>query len=135
MGLFKSNTDPSPGGGKSAGGPDPLAKVIDPRLAGATTPADRSSELDLTRIMMQGVACFARIDALRDAHQQINLQETFVVDLTVHPEEGEAYSVRVTQAVAEDYLGRVVKGALVKVKCDPDDPELVWIDWAASSDL
>ncbi len=132
MGLFKSNTDPTPGGGKTAGGPDPMSRVIDSRVKESAAPADRSSEIDLTRIMLQGVAATGLIDAVRPASTQINLQETFVVDVVVTPPGGERYSARVTQPVAEEYIDRVVAGANVRLKCDPDDPELVWIDWAGS---
>lgn len=134
MGLFKSNTDPSPGGGKSAGGPDPMASVVDSRVSARPAPGDRSAEIDLTRIMLQGVPANGQIEAVKPAATQINLQPTFVVNLLVSPADKQPYAVRVTQPVAEEYVERVFVGGAVRVKCDPDDPDLVWIDWAGSPD-
>jgi hypothetical protein len=133
MGLFKNKTDPAPGGGRTAGGPDPLSRVLDPRakdMAAANESA--APEVDTTRLMMSGVAGTAHVDSVHPALRQINLQETFEIELTVKPAEGASFSARVTQPVAEPYLDKVVAGATVKVKYDPDDPAMVFVDWAAS---
>ncbi len=133
MGLFKSNTDPTPGGGRSAGGPDPLAKVSDPRLAGLRSSGPVLGEIDVTKVMMSGLAASATITSLRRLSELEDVQQRFDFELAVEPEEGETFDARAEQAVAEDYLSLAVAGQRVRVKCDPDEPQLVWIDWAGSA--
>jgi hypothetical protein len=52
--------------------------------------------------------------------------------MTVFPEGGVPYPVSVTQVVETPYLSKAVPGAQIKLKVDPADPNVVWIDWASS---
>lgn len=137
MGLFKKMTDPSPGGGKSGDEPESMPGGYDPREQVRTTMAAREEAsggkiVDATALIMGGVAALGRIDAIRRAAKEINLQDTFDVELTVFPEEGEAFTARVIQPVAEQYVEVAEAGRDLKVKYNPDDLTLVWIDWAGS---
>lgn len=91
--------------------------------------------VDATALIMGGVAAAGRIDGIRRAAKEINLQDTFDVELTVLPEEGDAFTARVVQPVAEQYVEVAEAGRDVKVKYNPDDLTLVWIDWAGSASL
>lgn len=134
MGLFKSNTDPTPGGGKSAGGPDPLAKLADPRVRGGSADAPAAREIDVTKVMMSGLPATGTIETVRRLSGEEDVQQRFAFEISVTPDAGEAFTTRADQAVAEDYLALVVAGQAVRLKCDPDDQTLVWIDWAGSAD-
>lgn len=134
MSLFKKMTDPEPGGGDKGAGPDPRAQV-------RNAMADRSDDsvggkiVDPTALIMGGVHASGRIDSIRRAAQEINLQDTFDVQLTVFPEAGEPFKAHVIQPVAEEYLGAAVEGQVLKVKFSAEDQSLVWIDWAGSAGL
>lgn len=138
MGLFKKMTDPSPGGGKSGDGPDPTPSGYDPREQVRSTMAAREQAtggkiVDATALIMGGVAATGRIDGIRRAAKEINLQDTFDVELTVFPAEGDEFTARVIQPVAEQYVEVAELGRDLKVKFNPDDLTLVWIDWAGSA--
>lgn len=140
MGLFKKMSDPSPGGGKTGDGPDPTPAAYDPREQVRSTMAAREEAaggkiVDATALIMGGVAATGRIDAIRRAAKEINLQDTFDVQLTVFPEEGEPFTAQVIQPVAEQYVQVAEAGRDLKVKYNPEDKTLVWIDWAGSASL
>lgn len=98
-------------------------------------PAVGGKVVDPTALIMGGVHASGRIDAIRRAANEINLQDTFDVQLTVFPEEGESFTAHVIQPAAEEYLGAAVEGQALKVKYSAEDQSLVWIDWAGSAKL
>src|SRR6188472_1235719 len=119
MGLFKKLTDPSPGGGATGDEPDhsDLAQssrdqvrdlMADHRAAEADASAGKL--VDATALIMGGVAASGRIDAIKKAQKQINLQDTFDVRLTVFPEEGDEFTAHVIQPVAEQYVRAAAEG-------------------------
>ncbi|MBJ7353564.1 MAG: hypothetical protein JHC98_01955 [Thermoleophilaceae bacterium] len=145
MGLFKKLTDPGPSGGDNDADKDPqklgAARVdqvrslmADHRAVVQTDGAD-GRIVDSTALIMGGVTAAARIDAIRRAVKQINLQDTFDVQLTVFPEDGPEFTAHIVQPVVEEHVGVAVAGQKLKVKFDPEDHELVWIDWAGSAVL
>lgn len=127
MSLFKKMTDPTPGGGLT--GSDPVLRTPDPQVDAAAG----GIVVDPTALIMGGIAASGRIDAIRRAHKQINLQDTFDISLTVFTDDGEEFSARVIQPVAEQYVGAAIAGQSLKVKFSADDRSLVWIDWAGSA--
>ncbi|MGB1584102.1 MAG: hypothetical protein ACPHCI_09990 [Solirubrobacterales bacterium] len=140
MGLFKKLTDPSPGGGKSGDEPESMPNGYDPREQVRSTMAAREEAaggkiVDATAVIMGGVAAAGRIDSIKRAAQEINLQDTFDVSLTVFPAGGEAFTARVIQPVAEQYVEAAEAGRDLKVKYSEDDRSQVWIDWAGSANL
>lgn len=145
MGLFKKMTDPGDSGGDAEGNVDSqnLGKVrvdqvrqlmADHRAIAETDGSD-GRVVDPTPLIMGGVAATGRIDSIRRAVKEINLQASFDVHLTVFPEDGPEFSAHIVQPVAEDYLGAAVAGQRLKLKYSADDRELVWIDWAGSAAL
>ncbi len=133
MSLFKKMSDPEPGGGDIGAGPDPreqVRSVMSDRFAPDQEVGGKV--VDSTALIMGGVAASGRIDSVRRAAQEINLQDTFDVRLTVFAEDGQ-FSAHVIQPAAEQYVGLAVEGQDVRVKFDPEDRSLVWIDWAGSA--
>lgn len=138
MGLFKKMTDPTPGGGLTGDDPEEAKRVNDSRdLVSLNAPEPATSSeariVDPTSLIMGGVAASARIDAIRPAAKEINLQTTFEVTLRVTPAEGDSFVARVVQPVAEEYVALAVVGQPVACKFDPDDHGAVWINWASST--
>ena len=145
MGLFKKLTDPGPSGGDNDTDLDPqnLGKarvdqvrdlMADHRAIVQTDGAD-GRIVDSTSLIMGGIAASGRIDSIRRAVKEINLQDTFDVRLTVIPDEGEPFAAHVIQPVAEQYVEAAVEGQALKVKFSAEDHSLVWIDWAGSAKL
>lgn len=137
MGLFKKLTDPTPGGGLTGDDPDAVRRRRDARDAvhlpdrkDVATPAARV--VDPTEVIMGGIAARGRIDSIRPAAREINLQPTFEVRLTVLGAEDQ-FTAHVIQPVAEEYASVAVADAEVVVKYSADDHGAVWIDWAASA--
>lgn len=145
MGLFKKLTDPGPSGGDNDADKDPQnlgqvpleqvrALMADHRAVIQTDGAD-GRIVDSTKLIMGGISAAGRIDAIKRAVKEINLQPTFDVRLTVFPEDGPEFIAHIVQPVAEEYIDAATPGQSLKVKFDPDDHELVWIDWAGSAGL
>lgn len=126
MSLFKKMTDPTPGGGLT--GDDPVLRAPDPQLAETVG----GIVVDPTPLIMGGVRGRGRIDAVRRALKEINLQPTFDVELTVFAEDGE-FTAHVIQPVIEDLQGLAVAGQEIALKYSEDDRTQVWIDWSSSA--
>ena len=145
MGLFKKLGDPGPTGGGGDGDEDPQnlgqapvdqvrALMADHRAIVQTDGTD-GRIVDSTALIMGGAAAGGRIDSIKRALKEINLQDTFDVRLTVFPEDGPEFTAHIVQPVAEEYVAAATPGQALKVKYDPDDHALVWIDWAGSAAL
>lgn len=102
-------------------------------MRGAESAAPPAREIDVTKVMLSGLPAAGTIKGLRRLSELEDVQQRFIFELAVEPAEGEAFTATAEQAVAEDYLPLAAIGQQVRLKCDPDDPELVWIDWAGSS--
>jgi hypothetical protein len=142
MGLFKKLNDPGASGGEGDGDKDPqnLGKLAGEQVrdlmaqhrAQVKSDGTDGQIVDPTALIMGGIAAGGRIDSIKRAVKEINLQDTFDVQLTVFPEDGPEFTAHIVQPVAEEYVGAAVVGQTLKVKYNPDDHELVWIDWAGS---
>jgi hypothetical protein len=142
MCLFKKLNDPGASGGDGDGDKDPqnLGQLAGEQVRDlmaqhrAQVQADGTDGriVDPTALIMGGIAAGGRIDSIKRALKEINLQDTFDVQLTVFPEDGPEFTAHIVQPVAEEYVGAAVAGQKLKVKYNPDDHALVWIDWAGS---
>jgi hypothetical protein len=108
--------------------------MADHRAIMQTDGAD-GSIVDPTALIMRGTGATGRIDSIRRAVKEINLQDTFDLQLTVFPEDGPEFTAHIVQPVAEEYVAAAVAGQRLKLKYDPEDQALVWIDWASSAAL
>jgi hypothetical protein len=145
MGLFKKRDNPGPAGGAGDTDLDPQnlgqsrvdqvrELMADHRAIVQTDGAD-GRIVDSTALIMGGVAATGRIDAIRRAVKEINLQDTFDIHLTVFPEDGPEFTAHIVQPVIEEHVGVAVAGHNLKLKYDPNDHALVWIDWSGSAGL
>jgi hypothetical protein len=137
MSLFKKMSDPAPGGG-AEGEIDPRERarsLVEDRRELAEADDSEGKVVDSTALIMGGVAASGRIDAIKRASKEINLQDTFDVQLTVFPADGLEFTAHVVQPVAEQYVDAAAPGHALKVKYSADDHSLVWIDWAGSLGL
>jgi hypothetical protein len=145
MGLFKKLGDAAPPGGDNDVDLDPqnLGKASGEQVrdlmaqhrAIVHTDGADGRIVDSTPLIMGGVPATGRIDAIRRAVKEINLQDTFDVQLTVIPDDGPAFTAHIVQPVVEEHVGVAIAGQKLKVKYNPDDHALVWIDWAGSAAL
>jgi hypothetical protein len=98
----------------------------------ALNPIGQAGERDkITRINNAGVQTPATVNSMREVGTQLGGGHQIEFDLTVHPEGGEDYQVRVSQSMHEVTLQGVAEGANIIVKVDPDDPQSLLV-WGAS---
>lgn len=145
MGLFKKLTDPGNAGGDAEGELDPqslgkarvdqVRQLMADHRAIVETDGTDGRIVEPTPLIMGGIAATGRIDSIRRAAKEINLQASFDVHLTVFPEDGPEFTAHIVQPVAEEYVGAAVAGQALKLKYSADDNQLVWIDWAGSAVL
>ena len=145
MGLFKKLTDPGTSGGDNEVDEDPqnLGKVAGEQVrdlmaqhrAQVAAESNDGRVVDPTALIMGGSAAAGRIDSIKRALKEINLQDTFDVQLTVFPEDGPEFTAHIVQPVSEEYVAAATAGQKLKVKYDRDDHKQVWIDWAGSLPL
>ncbi len=79
---------------------------------------------------IQGQDATATISGLRQTGMQVNFAPVIDIDLTVF-RNGIPMPATVRETVQQMYLGRCRIGENLKVKVDPNNPALVWIDWIA----
>jgi hypothetical protein len=79
-----------------------------------------------------GVDAVATIAAVRQRAGLVNMQALIELDLTVLPDGRPPYPVTVAQAVPMTHLAVARPGSTVHVKTDPNDPTIVWVDWAST---
>src|SRR5690242_196552 len=111
MGLFKKMTDPGPSGGGNDVDLDPqnlgkarvdqVRDLMTKHRAALQTDGADGRIVDPTPLIMGGVGASGRIDSIRRAVKEINLQDTFDVHLTVFPDEGPEFTAHIVQPVAE----------------------------------
>ena len=145
MGLFKKLSDPGPSGGDGDRDDDPqnlgkasgeqVRSLMAEHRAIVQTDGTDGRIVDPTALIMGGIAASGRIDSIKRAVKEINLQDTFDVHVTVFPDDGPEFTAHIVQPVAEEYVGAAVAGQKLKLKYNPDDHALVWIDWVGSAAL
>jgi hypothetical protein len=91
-----------------------------------------AQQTQAANIATTGVDARATIAAVGQTGAMVNFQPTLKIDLTVLPEGLPPYPASVTQVVEQIYLGKAVPGQSVPIKVDPENPGLIWINWAAA---
>ena len=80
------------------------------------------------QMAVTGIASTATVAAVRQTGAQINFDPVLDIDLTVF-RNGVPMPATVRQPVPQVFLARLQPGASLKVKLDPNDPSVVFIDW------
>lgn len=91
-----------------------------------------AQQTQAANIATTGVDARATIAAVGQTGAMVNFQPTLKIDLTVLPEGLPPYPASVTQVVEQIYLAKAVPGQSVPIKVDPENPGLIWINWAAA---
>ena len=86
----------------------------------------------IMKLNKSGVLTPATVNSMRETGTALGGQHQIDFELTVHPEGGAAYQVRLSQSLHEVTLKGVSEGARINVKVDPDDPQSLLV-WGAAS--
>lgn len=87
----------------------------------------QAQQAKATRLMSVGVVGQGTIKAIRDTGVQVNYQPQFEIDLDVAIPDRETYQATLTQVVALAVLPQFQPGAVMPVRVDPDDPNVLMI--------
>ena len=132
MGFFKSMSDLNKAAKQIDRTFDPGQQMKDGMARMAEANAMMAAQTQAANLALTGTPATATINTAQQTGTMVNYQPTLQLDLTVFPAGGVPYPVTVTQVVEQPYLGKAAPGAGVAVKVDASDPQVVWIDWAAS---
>ena len=95
----------------------------------AMNPAGQAGTRDkIMKLNKVGVQTTATVNSMQETGTQLGGGHQIDFDLTVHPEGGEDYQVKVSQSLHDATLQGIAEGGTILVKVDPDDPQslLVW---------
>ena len=87
---------------------------------------------DKRRILSNGAEATGRILAIQDGQAASSFSSLVGLTLEVQPPRGSPYEVKTGESVSRAAIGVVVPGNTLKIRIDPDDPNLVAVDWDAS---
>ncbi|MBN2848655.1 MAG: hypothetical protein JXP72_09460 [Coriobacteriia bacterium] len=79
------------------------------------------------RLMSVGLIGQGTIKAIRDTGVQVNYQPQFEIDLDIVVPDRDPYTTTITQVVAMSVLPQFQPGAVMPVRVDPDDKNVVMI--------
>jgi hypothetical protein len=132
MGFFKNLNDLNKISHDLQKNNDPGQRMKDSMARMGAVQEMLAQQTQAANIASTGLPATASVVAAQATGQQINFQPTMQLELTVFPAAGLPYPVTLTQVVEQLYLAKATAGNQLKVKVDQADPQLVWIDWAAS---
>ena len=91
-----------------------------------------AQQTQAANIAATGVDATAMITGVTQTGAMVNFQPTLQIEMTVMRAGSPPYPASVTQVVEQVFLTKAVAGASVPVKVDPEDPNSIWINWAAA---
>ncbi|GAC1395210.1 MAG: hypothetical protein NVS4B6_06860 [Mycobacterium sp.] len=86
----------------------------------------------IMKLNKSGVMTPATVNTMLETGTQLGGGHQIDFELTVHPEAGTDYQMRVSQSMHEVSLKGISERARVDVKVDPDDPQSLLV-WGAAS--
>jgi hypothetical protein len=132
MGFFKSMNELQKQSKEINKNFDPGQQMADGMEKMKEANAMMAAQTQAANLSMSGKDATASIVGVVQTGAMVNFQPSLQIDMTVFPEGGVPYPVSTTQVVDTVYLSKAVPGAQIKLKVDPADPNVVWIDWGAS---
>jgi hypothetical protein len=132
MGLFKSVRDLNRQAKDISAGWDVGAQLEDAQARMAAMNQVMADQTAAANLALTGIDATATIAAVRQGAGLVNMQPLIQLDLTVLPEGRPPYPATVSQVVPMSHLALARPGATVRVKVDPNDASIVWIDWAST---
>ncbi len=103
------------------------------QLEGASASMAQATEMlaqqtAAANIAATGMPAIATVVGIREGFGEVNFQPIVEIDLTVLPEGRPPYPVTTRQTLAIHQIAAMQPGAKLKVKIDPANPVVVWID-------
>jgi hypothetical protein len=132
MGFFKSLNELNKQGKEMQKNSDPGQQMKDGMAKMQEANAMMAAQTAAANLAMSGLDGTASIISSSQTGAMVNFQPTMAIELTVFPAGGAPYPANVTQVVEQPFLAKAAPGQQVKVKVDPADPTVIWIDWANS---
>jgi hypothetical protein len=132
MGFFKSMNELQKQSKEINKNFDPGQQMADGMEKMKEANAMMAAQTQAANLSMSGIDATGSITGAAQTGTMVNFQPTMQIDMTVFPEGGVPYPVSVTQVVETPYLSKAAPGSQIKLKIDPSDPNVVWIDWQAS---
>jgi len=94
-------------------------------VEGSSGPIGRAEEMQAT-----GLDATATISDSTPTGRYVNMEPVLQLTLLVIPSNGSPpYPVTLTEPVSPAHLARAIAGPRLHVKVDPNDSQVVWIDW------
>lgn len=135
MGFFKSLNDLNKQAKEIDKTFDPGQQMKDGMAQMEAANQMMAQQTQAANLAMTGTDATGSIVNVAQTGGMVNFQPTMQIEMTVFPAGGAPYPVSVTQIVEQMYLAKAVPGSQVKLKIDPSDPSIAWIDWAGSMAL
>ena len=132
MGFFKNLNELNKQGKEMQKNMDVGGMMRDGKAKMADANAMMAAQTQAANLAMSGQDATASVVSAAQTGAMVNFQPSMAIELTVFPASGVPYPVTVTQVVEQPYLAKAAPGQQVKVKVDPNDPQVLWIDWANS---
>jgi hypothetical protein len=132
VGFFKSINDLNKQAKEISKDFDPAAQMKDAMGQMASANEMMAQQTQAANLALTGKDATGSIVNVAQTGAMVNFQPTLAIELTVFPEGGVPYPLTVTQVVEQVYLAKAVAGQQVRLKVDPADPTIGWIDWAGS---
>lgn len=128
MGLFKDLNTLSKQGKEIRKNSDMKATMANGMAKMQQANAMIAQQTAAAQMAVHGIAATATVAAVRPTGAQMNFDPVCDIDLTVF-RNGVPMPATVRQPVPQVFLARLQPGAPLKVKLDPNDPSVVFIDW------
>jgi len=111
---------------------DPGAQMAQTMQAMQSASAMMEQQTVAANLAANGEPASAQVNLARDTGQMLNMQPVVELSLLVFLEGQPPYPVTLRQIVPLTAMGRLTPGSRLSVKVDPQAPETIYIDWAAS---
>jgi hypothetical protein len=132
MGMFRSMRQLQKQANEIQKNWDPGQQMADGMERMRDAQAFMAQQTQAANIAATGVDATAMITGVTQTGAMVNFQPTLQIEMTVMRDGAPPYPVSVTQVVEQVFLAKAVAGASVPVKVDPQDPNSIWINWAAA---
>jgi roadblock/LC7 domain-containing protein len=133
MGFFKSVRELNKQGKEMSRNWDVGAQLADAQASMAAANQMMVQQTAAANIAATGLDATATVVAVRQGGGMVNYQPMVEIDLTVMTPGGMPYPATVAQVVQQVHLARLTPGSTLKIKVDPANPGLIWIDFFATA--
>ncbi len=111
---------------------DPGAQMRQAKEAMAAAGQMMEQQTAAAQLAQSGESATAQVIATKDTGTFTNMQPVLEMSFLISVSGRPPYPVTLRQVVPLAQIARLTPGSNLHVKVDPAQPELVWIDWAAS---